>query len=62
MSDLDFIKDFSKIKIAPICKKLNIDKSNLWAGKVSSEKVKQVKDEIIKELNKLEQKKKKLTD
>ena len=57
MSDLDFIKDFSKIKISPICKKLNIDKSNLWAGKVSSEKVKQVKDEIIKELNKLEQKK-----
>ena len=46
-----------KIKIAPICKKLNIDKSNLWAGKVSSDKVKQVKEEIIKELNKLEQKK-----
>ncbi len=56
-SDLDFIKDFSKIKIAPICKKLNIDKSNLWAGKVSSEKVKLVKEEILKELKKLEEKK-----
>lgn len=58
MSDLDFIKEFSKIKIAPICKKLNIDKSNLWAGKVSSDKVKLVKDEIIRELIKLEEKKK----
>lgn len=57
MSDLDFIKDFSKIKIAPICKKLNIDKSNLWAGKVSGDKVKLVKEEIIKELKKLEEKK-----
>lgn len=56
-SDLDFIKGFSKIKIAPICKKLHIDKSNLWAGRLSQDKVRQVKDEILKELNKLDQKK-----
>ena len=52
-SDLDFIKQFSKIKIAPICKKLNIDKSNLWAGRISDDKIKQVKNEIIKQYNKL---------
>ncbi len=53
-NDLKFIKEFSKIKIAPICKKLNIDKSNLWAGRVPADKVKQVKDEIINQYSKLQ--------
>lgn len=55
-NDLDFIKGFSKIKISTICKKLNIDKSNLWAGKASAEKIKLVKKEIINEFKKLERK------
>lgn len=52
-NDLEFIKQFSKIKIATICKKLNVDKSNLWAGRVSGDKVKQVKNEIIEQYNKI---------
>ena len=55
-SDLDFIKDFSKIKISTICKANGIDKSNLWAGRVSAEKVKIVKKEIINEFEKIERK------
>lgn len=59
-SDLDFIKDFSKIKIAYICKRLKIDKSNLWTNRVSTDKIKKVKNEIKKELKKIEEKEKKI--
>jgi len=53
--DLKFIKDFSKIKIATICKDLGINKSNVWAGNASEEAIRQVRKELIrriKELNK----------
>lgn len=46
--NLKFIKDFSKIKISNICKELNIDKSNLWRGTLSNEKIEIIKNEIIK--------------
>lgn len=52
-NDLEYIKEFSKIKIASICKELNIDKSNLWAGKTSPEATKTVKEEIKRRLSKL---------
>lgn len=51
--DLEFIKGFSKINVASICKKLNIDRSNLLKGTASSEKTKAVKDEIIKQIEEL---------
>lgn len=51
--DLKFIKQFSKIKIADICKKLKIDSANLWSGRTSKENVSKVKNELIKEINKL---------
>ncbi len=52
--DLKFIKDFSKIKIATICKDLNINKSNLWRGNASPEATRKVKEEIQKHIKELE--------
>ncbi len=52
--DLKYIKDFSKITVAGICKDLKIDKSNLWAGKSTATNVNKVKKEIQKRLEALE--------
>lgn len=52
--DLQYIKDFSKITIAGICKELRIDKSNLWAGRCPAESVARVKNEIKNQLENLE--------
>ena len=41
--DIKYIKDFSKINIRDICKELNIDKSNVYRGIASAEKIRQVK-------------------
>lgn len=51
--NLIYIKGFSKIKIKDICKKLNIDSSNLWNGRCSEEKVKMVRQYIENELDKI---------
>lgn len=51
--DLEFIKGFSKINVVSICKKLNVDRSNLLKGTASGEKTKAVKDEIIKQIEEL---------
>ncbi len=53
--DLKFIKDFSKIKVAAICKELKIDKSNLWRGNASEEAVKKVKEAIKTKIKELEE-------
>lgn len=53
--DLKFIKDFSKIKVAVICKDLGVNKSNLWRGNASGEAVKKVKEELKKRLKELEE-------
>lgn len=50
---LDFIKNFSKIKVSDVCKELNIDKSNLWSGKASEEKISLVYITIIEKIRKL---------
>jgi hypothetical protein len=44
--DLKYIKDFSKITVAGVCKDLKIDKSNLWSGKANALAVEKVKLEI----------------
>ena len=51
--DLKFIKDFSKITIAGICRDLNVNKSNLWHGTAKKEVVKKVAEEIKKKYNSL---------
>jgi hypothetical protein len=52
--NLKFIKEFSKITIAAICKELGIDKSNLWRGNASEEAVKKVREEIEKRIHELD--------
>lgn len=46
MNDLDYIKSFSKITIAEICREMKITPSNLWAGRLNEEKVKLVRKKI----------------
>ena len=53
-TDLKWIKAFSKISVVSVCKDLKIDKSNLWAGKASAEKVAEVKEEIKRRIEALE--------
>ena len=53
MDDLEYIKKFSKITITKVCKMANVDQSNLWAGKTSKEKTKQIREIIQNEVNKL---------
>ena len=38
MDDLEFIQKFSKIKVANICEKLNISRSNVYNGRTSKKK------------------------
>lgn len=50
MSDYSFIKEFQKIKLKDICKKLGINQSNIISGQTTDENYKKVKNEIIREL------------
>lgn len=50
MSDYSFIKEFQKIKLTSICKKLGINQSNILSGQTTDENYKKVKNEIIREL------------
>ena len=50
MTDLEFIKKFSKIRISNICKNLKISTNNVYTGKAKKEKIKQIRNEIYKEL------------
>ena len=53
--DLLFIKNFSKITVRKVCKRLGIDESNVLRGTASKENIKRVRRTIendIKELSK----------
>ena len=50
MSDYSFIKEFQKIKLSSICKKLGINQSNILSGQTTDENYNKVKNEIIREL------------
>lgn len=50
MNDLDYIKRFSKIKIARICRENGVNSSNLWSGRLSDEKVHMIRKVIEKEV------------
>ena len=56
MTDLEYIKNFNQITISSICKELKIDKSNLYAGRLSDDKVKEVKNELEKKIEELQKK------
>ena len=53
MSDLEFINKFSKIKVASICQKLKINRSNVYNGRTTDENLKKVRREIESEFAKL---------
>lgn len=48
-----FIRNFSKITISGICKKLNVERTNIILGTTSEENLEKVKEEIQKEIAKL---------
>lgn len=50
---LQFIKQFSSISVAQICKKKGINRSNILNGKSSEQTTKLLYDEINKQLAKL---------
>lgn len=50
MSDYEFIREFTNIRVKDICKKFKIQQSNLTSGCTTDENYKKVKDEIIREL------------
>ena len=50
MGDLDYIKNFSKIKIAKICRENGVNSSNLWSGRLSEEKIHLIRKAIEKEV------------
>lgn len=47
---VNFIKGFSTISVNEICKKLNIDRSNVVTGKTSYENICKVYDMLILEI------------
>jgi hypothetical protein len=53
MKDIDFIRKFSKITITGICKKLNVNRSNVIMGTTTDENIKDVREEIESEIAKL---------
>lgn len=53
MEDLEFINKFSKIKVASICQKLKINRSNVYNGRTTDENLKRVRSEIESEIAKL---------
>lgn len=53
MNDLDYVKNFSKIHVTKICKKLKVDRANLMNGRTKQENVKKVRSEIESEFAKL---------
>lgn len=50
MNDYQFIKEFTKITVASICKKLDIARCNISNGQTTDENYRKVKNEIIREL------------
>lgn len=50
MTDIEFIKKFNNINTSSICKKYGLYRNNVYTGKTSKEKIKMVKDEILRQL------------
>ena len=53
MTELEYIKEFSKITITSACKAVNVNKSNLYHGSASKKCVTKVKHYIDREYDKL---------
>lgn len=53
MTDLEYIKKFSKITVKKICDKKKINRSNLYNGHTTKENERIIKEEIESEIAKL---------
>lgn len=53
IKDLEFIKNFSNIKVSKICEELKISRGNLYTARTSKENIKKVRNEIEKRYNNL---------
>ena len=53
MTELEFIKRFSKITIRKACEDTGVSPSNLWSGKANSIKVQKVREYIVTAVNNL---------
>lgn len=53
MSDLEYIKQFSKITISSVCKQLKIAPNNMWAGRLNDKQYSLIKKCIIANVSKL---------
>lgn len=51
--DLEFIKNFAKISVKSVCKRKNVDYSNLQNGRTTEEKIKKVKKGLESDIAKL---------
>lgn len=49
--DLEFIKNYSKISITAICKKIGANRGNVWSGRASAETIRKVREAITAELD-----------
>lgn len=50
MTDYEFIKNFQKIKLTTICKRLGVNQSNVLSKQTTEENYKKIKNEINNEL------------
>ena len=50
MTNYEFIKEFQKIKLTNICKKLKVNQSNVTSNQTSEENYRRIKEAIEKEL------------
>ena len=53
MKDIEYIKKFSKITITGICRKLNVNRTNLLTERTTKDNTKKVREEIESEIAKL---------
>lgn len=53
MTDLEYIKSFTKIQVTKICKKLGIDYCNLFNGRTSKKNEQLVRKELESQFAKL---------
>lgn len=51
--DVEWIKTFSNITVAKVCRELGINKNNLYTFKISAENTAKIKKEIEKRLREI---------
>lgn len=52
-NDIDFIKEFNKINLTSVGRKLNINTSNVCSGKINKEKLSLIKIELYNQIEEL---------